>query len=215
MLRANAAFAIYWLTPRLRRFQDAHPSINLRINISAWLTETEWEAVSLEVSYGRSAWSGLRCQQMTHETLFPVCAPTLLSKQPGLNQIAELGQQNLLHVIGNNEGWAHWLEAPENTVAAREADIDVSAGVQFDTSALALEYAAAGGGIAIGASSLTRAMLNSGQLVAPFQVHVPSNEAFYLASPEARTDSPSSAALRAWLLTEAAADRIHESPDHE
>lgn len=73
----------------------------------------------------------------------------LLSKQPGLNQIAELGQKNLLHVIGNNEGWAHSLVAPGNAVAQREADIDVSAGVQFDTSVLALEYAAAGGGIAI------------------------------------------------------------------
>lgn len=58
-------------------------------------------------------------------------------------------------------------------------------------------------------------MLNSGQLVTPFQMQVPSNEAFYLASPAARTDSPNTTALRAWRLTEAAADRIHDSPDHE
>lgn len=205
VLRVNAAFAIYWLTPRLARFQARHPDIDIRVNISLWLTEPEWEAVSLEIRYGRGNWSGVRKEQLTEETLAPVCAPALLERTPGLASVGDLRHQNLLHVIGNNDGWAHWLDAPGQDDEA--ADIDVESGVQFDTSALALEYAAAGGGVAIGASSLTRTMLASGQLVRPFGLTVPSNESFYLVSPEARTDSAQTQALRAWLLEESTAER--------
>lgn len=205
VLRVNAAFAIYWLTPRLTRFQERHPDIDLRVNISLWLSEPEWEAVSLEIRYGRGNWSGLRKERLTQEFLAPVCAPSLLTHGPGLNGIADLQHHNLLHVIGNNDGWAHWLDAPGQDLDAE--DIDVERGVQFDTSALALEYAAAGGGVAIGASSLTRTMLASGQLVRPFEMTVPSNESFYLLSPEARTDSAQTEALRNWLVEESQAEQ--------
>lgn len=200
VLRVNPAFAIYWLTPKLPHFQALHPDIDLRVNISVWLSETEWDAVSLEVRYGRGNWNGLSANRLTHETLFPVCAPALLERAPGLREVTDLNGHTLLHVLGNNEGWARWLEC------VGESDIDVDTGVQFDTSAVALEYAAAGGGVAIGASSLTRDMMRNRRLVAPFPVKVPANEAFYLVSPESRTDSENSAKLRAWLLEEAEAD---------
>ena len=127
-------------------------------------------------------------------------ALALLERAPGLREVTDLNGHTLLHVLGNNEGWARWLEC------VGEPDIDVDTGVQFDTSAVALEYAAAGGGVAIGASSLTRDMMRNRRLVAPFPVKVPANEAFYLVSPESRTDSENSAKLRAWLLEEAEAD---------
>jgi len=213
VLRANAAFALYWLTPRLPRFQALHPHIDVRVNISVWLTETEWDAVSLEVRYGRESWTALRCDRLTTETLFPVCAPALMQRWPSLDKPADLVKQNLVHVIGQNEGWDYWLNAPQNSSQPGVDGIDVEAGIQFDTSAVALEYAAAGGGIAIGTRSLVRPMLNAGRLVAPFPVEVPSNEAFFLVSPEARADSANGAALRAWLLSEATADRVTDSTD--
>ena len=196
VLRVNPAFAIHWLIPRLGAFQDANPDIDLRINISLWLTETEWDAVSLEVRYGRGQWTGVRAECLTHEHLFPVCAPGFARTphKPPLKSPEDVHRHRLLHVLGNNEGWQQWLD--HAGVEAADADN----GVQFDTSATALEYAAEGGGIAMGATTLTAALLDSGRLIKPFAIEVPASEAFYVVSPEARTDSKSTAVLRAWLM---------------
>ena len=198
VLRVNPAFAIHWLMPRLGAFQEANPNIDLRINLSLWLSETEWDAVSLEVRYGRGQWTGVRAECLTNEHLFPVCAPAYIenSTNPPLQSPEDVHEHHLLHVLGNNEGWQQWLDH-----AGVEA-ADVDSGVQFDTSATALEYAAAGGGIAMGATTLTAAMLASGRLFKPFAIEVPASEAFYVVSPEARTDSKQAAALRAWLLAQ-------------
>ena len=70
-LRSNAAFAMLWLSPRLPRFQRAHPDVALRINVSIWLTETDWDGVSLEIRYGGGAWPGFLAERLTRERLFP------------------------------------------------------------------------------------------------------------------------------------------------
>ena len=193
-IRANAAFAHFWLAPRLPKFMAMHPEIELRLNISVWPTEVDWEALSVEVRFGSGHWPGLSVEKLTQDHLFPVCSPVLFGRRPV--RPPQLEGQTLLHVIGNTQGWPYWLEA----AGQRPKSVR---GMQLDTSAVAFEVAAAGGGLAIGQTSLLEGYLRDGRLVAPFDLKLPTTEGFYLLAPESRVHRTGAAVFRTWLLDEA------------
>ncbi|MFQ5955551.1 MAG: transcriptional regulator GcvA [Kiloniellales bacterium] len=198
-VRSAVAFAMLWLAPRLGRFHAAHPGVKLRVTNAIWPIESGWEAVDLEVRHGTGRWPGLNAERLTWDRLFPVCSPALVKGTPGLRTPADLAKLPLLHVIGQQFGWPYWLKA------AGLNDVDAGHGPQFDTSAMALEVAAASGGVALGRSSLTEGYFRTGRLVVPFGPEVPIDEAFYLVSPADRAEHPDAALFRAWLMAELAA----------
>ena len=200
-IRMNTVFAVCWLAPRLARFRALHPKVDLRINTSVWPGDTETEAFALEVRLGSGEWPGLRADLILEEVMTPVCAPELCEGPQRLASPADVLNHTLLHVVGNREGWPAWLDAagvdirPGNRAAGSE--------ILLDTSAVALELAAAGVGIALGLRSLIGRYVDSGRLVAPYRVALGCQESFYLVSPESRVDTPDAAAFRSWLLDEA------------
>ena len=196
-LRTNAAFAVYWLAPRLKAFQDVHPDIQIRISMSVWLAETVWDAVSLEVRHGNGNWPGMVAERLTRGELTPVCSPALLADGPPLRTPADLRAYPTLQVLGNNDGWERWLEA------AGAGELELAEPFQCDTSVIALEYAEACGGIALADTSFCANKLAQGTLVAPFELRCPAADSFYLVSPQNRSDTPAAAALRRWLTEQA------------
>jgi LysR family glycine cleavage system transcriptional activator len=204
-IRAAVTFAILWLAPRLGRFRAAHPELNLRVTNSIWPAEFNWDAVDLEVRYGNGRWPGLKAERLSEDDLFPVCSPALLDGPYPLRAPADLQHFPLLHVIGHQHGWLDWLKA------AGANQVDAARGTQFDTSLMALEVAAAGGGVALGRSSLMDGYVQAGRLVAPFDIAVPTDEAFYLVAPAERIDRPDTALFRAWLQEELEAQATGQS----
>ena len=104
----------------------------------------------------------------------------------------------MIHLLGDAEGWRHWLSL------AGAGDVTPNSRIQFDSSAVALEAAAAGAGVVLGKQTLAEPYLSSGRLVRPFEAAIDSDEGFFLVSPEGRVDPPQTAAFRAWLHAEAA-----------
>jgi LysR family glycine cleavage system transcriptional activator len=204
-IRAAVTFAVLWLAPRLDRFRAAHPGIALRVTNTIWPADFNWDAVDLEVRYGNGRWPGLRAERLTWDRLFPVCSPALLGGPHPLREPADLRNLPLLHVIGHQHGWLDWLKA------AGALEVDAARGMQFDTSAMALEVAAAGGGVALGRSSLIDQYVATGRLVAPFDLEVPTDEAFYLVAPTDRVATPDAAVFRAWIQDELAAQAAARS----
>ena len=202
-VRMNTVFAVCWLAPRLVSFCAAYPSIGLRINTSVWPGDSESDAFALEVRLGAGEWPGMRADLIVEETMTPVCAPSACEGEDALRVPADLARSTLLQVIGNREGWPAWLDAAGVTFRKSDQVNGVGAEVLLDTSAVALEMAAAGVGVALGHRSLLSGYFETGRLVAPFALELGCQEAFYLVSPEGRVDTPDAAAFRAWLLSEA------------
>ncbi len=195
-VRCAVSFAILWLAPRLARFRAAHPTLALRVTNAVWPVESGWDAVDLEVRYGGGKWPGLQAWRLTSDRLFPVCGPALMAGRSGLRRPADLRRFELLHVIGHRYGWPHWLKA-----AGVDSD-GGSHGAQFDISAMALEVAANGGGVALGRGPLVDGHIRSGRLVVPFGPEIPTDEAFYLVAPADRVEHAEAATFRAWLAAE-------------
>lgn len=196
-LRCAVSFAVAWLAPRLPQFLQSHPDIDLRIISSVWNDSFDKDLFDLDIQYGTGNWPGFVSHRLTWETITPLCAPDLPTRQP-LTRPDDLRGHRLLHVLGYQQGWGVWLAAAGARV------VDPGQGLQLDSSLVAFDIAAHGGGVALGRLSLALPQIRSGRLIAPFPLAVPIDEAFYLLQPRQADPHPDAAALIDWLRAQSA-----------
>lgn len=191
------SFAVNWLVPRLSRFRERRPEIDLRVATSDHLVDFVRDGVDVAIRYGRGKWPGLSVVRLMSEELFPVVSPALLAKGPPLREPNDLRHYTLLHDT-MPEDWQMWL------MAAGVSDMNPSRGPGFQHSNLVIQAAVAGLGVALGRSALVADELASGRLVKPFEISLPAEFAYYAVCPEGGADRPKVKAFRDWLLSEAA-----------
>jgi LysR family transcriptional regulator, glycine cleavage system transcriptional activator len=189
-LRCAVSFAVNWLAPRLPEFLARYSGTDIRIISSVWNDAFDTDVYDLDIQYGNGEWNGMRSHRLSWETITPLCAPSLVSQ---LSKPDDLRSQRLLHVLGYQEGWGTWLQA------AGARSVNPGQGLQFDTSLMAFEVAAQGGGVALGRLSLTKRERETRRLIAPFDLEVPINEAFYLLEPVGKNPHPDASKFIAWL----------------
>src|ERR1700747_3020326 len=193
------SLAVKWLLPRLSTFQEAHPSIDVRITTSTGLVDFRSGDVDAAIRYGRGHWPGLRTQWLMADELFPVCSPVLLNGDKPLRVPEDLAHHTLLHSSGGFEDdWRQWLPA-----AGLPANISKQRGVTFDVSFMTVQAAIDGIGVAMGRTSYVQDDIAKGRLVVPFKIALPTDAGFYLVSPEGAAEPPKLAAFRKWLTASA------------
>lgn len=193
------SFAAKWLVPRLGRFRATHPDLDLRISASSQLVDFARDDVDIAIRMGRGRYPGLRVDRLFGESMLPVCAPKLLSGAHPLRRPEDLREHVLLH-DDDHTGWQLWLEL------SGVEGVDPTRGPIFTDSAMVVQAAAEGQGVALARRVLAAGDLAAGRLVQPFEVSLPHDLAYYLVSPEATAEQPRIKAFRAWLLAEAEAD---------
>ncbi|MFW5969557.1 MAG: LysR substrate-binding domain-containing protein [Halofilum sp. (in: g-proteobacteria)] len=192
-IRATPGFGEFWLAPRLGDLYASHPEIEVRVTSTIWNAEFMETGVDLEVRYGTDEWPELETRRLTREYLVPVCAPAMAERLG--NDPRRLADVRLLHVDGFRNGWAEWLHHAD--VAG---SVDAGRGSHFDTAILPIRLACEGLGIALGRWSLVERHIHDGRLVAPFDISMPVDEAFYVAWPGEEPLRAEATVLRDWLL---------------
>ncbi|HEV7252816.1 MAG TPA: LysR substrate-binding domain-containing protein [Mesorhizobium sp.] len=190
-VRCNMALASHWLALRVSSFLDAHPHISLRLLAAVHGEDSAWDGIDMELRYDSDHADGLTVHAFKADTMFPVCSPALASS---LHEPRDLLRARLLHVIGNRRGWSDWF------YSAGIQDFQVPAGVQADTSAIALSLCEHGVGVALGHRSLVEQALASGRLVRPFAHELEASEIFHLVLPTNRPRTASAEMFADWVL---------------
>ncbi|WP_407331214.1 transcriptional regulator GcvA [Enterovibrio sp. 27052020O] len=198
------SFAIQWLVPRLSDFNQAHPEIDVRIKAVDMEDGSLTDDVDVAIYYGRGNWPGLRCDELYPEFLLPVCSPAVFHSEKPLNTLEDLKHHTLLHDRSRRD-WTAYAKHYQIT------DINVNYGPIFSHSAMVLQAAALGQGIALSNNVLAQPELESGRLVCPFEHFLMSKNAFYLVSQQKDADSGRITAFRDWVLAKAAAEQEHIS----
>jgi LysR family glycine cleavage system transcriptional activator len=193
------SFASKWLVPRLGRFRDKHPEIDVRISPSTQLTDFRRDDVDLVVRYGKGEYEGLQSVRLMTEDIFPVCSPALLNGPNALRVPEDLRRHTLLHDDGYVD-WTMWL------LVAGVSGIDPRQGPFFTDSAFVIQAAAEGQGVALARGALAAGDIAAGRLIKPFDIAIPTEYAYYVLSPKATSHHPKIAAFREWLLEEEASD---------
>jgi LysR family glycine cleavage system transcriptional activator len=158
IVRATPSFATKWLLPRLPRFLDAHPEIELRVDATNEPTDFTREGVDLEVRHGEGEWPGLMAEPVAEERFLPVCAPGLVAA--GSLRAEDLGAHRLIHSVKSQVKWTAWF-------AAQGLPLPASRRVLFDRSHMSVDAAMAGMGIALESTLMLGEALEDGRLVCP------------------------------------------------
>jgi LysR family glycine cleavage system transcriptional activator len=197
------SFAGKWLVPRLRGFRERHPDIDVRISADSHLTDFDREDVDVVVRYGRGNWANdLRVDLLMRESLFPVCSPKLREGPIPLATPSDLRHHTLLSDFDwRIDFWQLWLDA------AGVDDVVPQHSLSFNYSNLMLQAAIDGLGVGLSQYALAGDDLAAGRLVKPFEISLPTDYAYYVASPALTADRPKIVAFRNWLLDEARVGR--------
>ena len=204
-------FALKWLIPRLPRFAALHPGVELRL-VTAYrsldfLSEDLDVAVRyLEPTALTETGAELRAEPLLRADLVPIARPALFPPGRAADP-ALLRTCTLLHVLSAPEDWRRWL------ALAGLSGIDATRGPKFDSYALTGEAAAQGWGVALGRVGFIEADIAAGRLVAPFSPRLAGRRTWVLLTMR-RNRKPVVAALRAFLLREAAAAPESSAPDY-
>lgn len=194
-------FAVKWLFPRLIRFDQQYPEIEVSITTSAQLLTFNNGEADISIRYGRGNYPGLVVERLLDESMYPVCSPGLLAGDLPLGDVEDLRHHLLLHdeikeIDGIQPGWASWFRQVGVTPPK------IPNNRRFGQSNMVIQAAIEGLGVALGRSPLTSDDLAGGQLVRPFGPAVPSGFSYYLVCPRAALDSPKVRVFRDWLLSE-------------
>lgn len=188
-----ASFAANWLVPRLGQFNAAHPDVEVRISAQDAIVDFARDNVDMAIRYGAGSWPGVDVVPLMAEDVFPVCSPALLEGEHPLNSPSDLRHHNLLH-DDLQITWAIWLKA------AGVNDVNADRGTRIDLSALIVDAALLGQGVALARSALVAHHLAAGRLVRPFDVQLPSRYAYYIVYPPRSRDLHRVQVFTAWMI---------------
>ncbi|WP_407278349.1 transcriptional regulator GcvA [Aromatoleum evansii] len=213
------SFASRWLTPRIGTFIDAHPSAEVNITATGALADFSRDGMDLSIRWGPGGYGGVRSELLMDDVLFPVVSPALCAGHP-LRVPVDLAGLPLLRSEG--EDWAPWFRA---------AGLDwpePASGLMLSDSALVLQAALEGRGVALARRSLAASALRAGKLLRPFDIAIEARHApegicandfpsdlpfaqrpqwhYWIVLPEGRPDTPLLLAFLDWLRAEVAAD---------
>lgn len=202
----TVSFASIWLVPRLARFRQAHPGIDVRIAATHEVLDLAREGIDLAIRDCPSGREPAGAVRLAGESLAPVASPDYLrgAKAP-LARPGDLARHVMLH-LHDPQGrwpwltWAAWFEARglENPVSESSLTYD-----QYDQ---VLNAALHGQGVALGRMTLVESHLREGRLVALFDRKAQIARAFHAVLAPGAQGRPEAMAFVEWLKREFAGE---------
>lgn len=202
---ATPSISAKWLVPRLDRFMAEVPGAEVRLDVSAALTDFDRDDVDVAIRFGEGKYPGLRVDLLFHDHVFPVCSPKLLQGGKTIKTPRDLLQFPLIHLDWDAQGlpwpnWRMWM------LAAGVLDYEETSGLRFRQTSFAIQAAIDGQGVALGDSNLVADDIAAGRLIKPFELSLraPPQFSYYVISPVETAEQPMVKAFREWALKEAA-----------
>lgn len=196
-VRVYLTFALRWLLPRLSRFREQHPEIDINLTTSVTPADFDRDDIDISICHGNGRWPDVAAWQIFGDSITPVCSPALLRGENAPRSPQDLVNQSLLHSRNRSDDWAEWLTFAEVADWPKQSLV-------FETSSLVYEAAKQGLGFAIGQVRLLQDDIERGDLVAPFDT-MSRPKGYYLLHRQGRVE-PKTRIFCEWVLREAQAE---------
>jgi len=185
-ISVEPSFAACWLVPRLDRFRQKHPDIDVALNPDPRPAEFRASKIELAIRWSETAtsWPRVQAVHLADNTMSPVISPALLHRY------------TLLHE-DDRSGWSRWFSASGATEKNQDR------GPLLTDTVLAIQAAARGHGVALANMLLAEEGLQSGTLVKPFGIDLPYG-AYFLVAPDLTRLSKPAQAFASWIQAELA-----------
>jgi DNA-binding transcriptional LysR family regulator len=190
-LRVLPSVATKWLLPRLGSFCAAYPEVEVDLATVTRNEEVQSLAdVSFVVRQGHGRWPGLQADLLFEDALLPACSPavaeTIRNRQDLLNA-------TLLYTTMRPDAWSIWFDSAgmRGTTSPRR--------ILLANTALCLQAAADGVGVAMVQQAYVLDDLASGRLVVPIGHVARTGDGYYLVCDPRRRDSYPLLEFREWV----------------
>jgi LysR family transcriptional regulator, glycine cleavage system transcriptional activator len=192
------SFATKWLMPRLGGFLQRYPGIEVDVKANIELTDFAKDDVDLAIRYGGGEYPGLTVELLLEDRMFPVCSPELLMRYGQRDPLRVFNEAALLHDASSDRdpavpSWKMWLKA------AGMEQVDWRKGPRFNQTALSLDAAIGGLGIALAPALLVEGDLAAGRLVRLTRDELKGGFAYYLVHPADKAQLPPLQHFKGWL----------------
>ena len=84
------SFASKWLIPRISKFQELFPDIEVRMSADMSLVDFSGSDIDLAIRYGPGGYEGLHCERLMSESVVVVASPKLLDGAQSVQTAADL-----------------------------------------------------------------------------------------------------------------------------
>lgn len=186
-------FGTRWLLPRLPDFARQYPDITLNLSGRTRPFMFEDSGLDAAIYTGDGNWPGAVATHLMPESMVPVCSPALIAPRKKVTA-QQLAQLPLLQQSTRPYAWRQWFEStgysPGNELV----------GPRYELFFMSLQAAIVGLGVALVPEYDLGDDLASGRLVIPIKHAWPSDRAYYLVSPEHKSENPVLGVFRGWLL---------------
>jgi LysR family glycine cleavage system transcriptional activator len=200
------SFASRWLVPRLGRFFEKHPDIDVRISPSAELVDFAGEDIDVGIRYGTGKYPGLRVEKLCEDAWLVVCAPGLPLRKK-LTRVSDLSRVPIIE-DDQREALEAWLAAHGAAPHPR------TRAMMYTDSSMVVEAAVRGQGVAIVRLAIASDELAAGRIVPVFPRVKPlsTGSAYYMAQRRTPSPRPEVALFCAFMREEIAAWKREAPP---
>ncbi|WP_413501865.1 LysR substrate-binding domain-containing protein [Serratia proteamaculans] len=194
-LTATTAMIAHWLVPRLPALMRQFPNIDLRLHADDGIVDLRSRQIDVALRYGAEPGAQLTPRLLYQDSFVLVASPQLTLKTP-----EDLLQATVIHTDGRRvpqpaPDWQHWRSE------FGPAALQIDAGPRFTDEAHAIQAAIAGQGVAIVSQLMVQHALNTGLLVAPFNMALPGAAHYFVSNPDGQHPQ-TVAQLADWVAAE-------------
>ncbi len=192
-LSITPSFASKWFVPRLSKFSNAHPDIDLQTIASEGLADFKSDHVDIAIRQGHPPFAeDLSVELLSLVDLCAVCSPDYLKGKISPTQLTDFTKESLIQ--DSHKHWDHLFE--------RAGIEPLHRVLQFNQTALAMDAAVNGQGIALAPRLLISAEVEQGNLIELWQDTHRDQEGFYIVCPTLTKNNLARAKVIQWLLSE-------------
>ncbi len=192
------AFAAFWLMPRLQRFHQAYPQVDVSLVTSERTQAMLRPDIDVAVLFGDGRFHQGESRWLFDEEVFPVCSPRLTHGKP-LSAEA-LQRLPLLHLRpGQGTRWFDWAGVFRGLGLVSPPP---PGQLRFDNYTLLIQAAIAGQGVAIGWGHLVDGLVEQGLLCRTVEGNLRSSRGYYAVLPPRKRRGALIARFVDWLEQE-------------
>lgn len=214
IVSTSPSFAASWLVPRLERFKEQNPGIDVLIDSTTKLVEIARGSADVGIRFGVKEHGALVVHRLFEEELCAYCSPSLAAGPPKIKVLEDLENAVLLRWDLSQKEWAtntrkwnywkYWLAQQEMS------HIKPGAGIRFTDYNQALQAAIAGQGFIIGSTPILRDLIAANLLINPFPTRVATDIGYDLVTTEAAKARPEVSRFIDWTMEESGRSEIHK-----
>jgi DNA-binding transcriptional LysR family regulator len=197
-LAASSAFAAFWMMPRLQRFRDELPGVDLRIQTSDRDLDIKAEGIQLAIRGGRpDAWPDYEAVRLADEAIDAIAGASYVKEHGRPRRVADLLNHRFIHLEEPHREAATWRDWLASGGLERQA---APRGLIMNDYALVVQAAMEGQGIALGWRHLTENLIRAGLLVRLTDHTLRTGSAFYVVRNKDSALTDRVRQVRDWLI---------------